>query len=288
MTERSMPWDGTTTGDASVAPYDAGTEFATLMRGLAGGDSNLDSGGIQFAAFVSGSQGDLTPTTNGANTVRVAPGVAWVNGTWYQNDANFNVTIPTPSVSTRFDYIVLRKSWAAQTVRITRVAGTEGGGIPALTQIVGVTWDQPIVVVQITTGGVMTYIDARDLVGPAHPITQVVLSGSPVLITSANTFFTPLSIPTQHGIWLLFANVIVAATTASFITAKLTDSTGSNISGALANHTLAANGRATLSLFGLDLPGVAAGLTPWRLQVESDTTTASVVVGTQMTAFRSG
>lgn len=284
MTERSMPWDGSTTGDATVAPYDAGTEFANLMRGLSGGDANANSGGIQAGALVGGSFGDLLYSNNGANTTRIAVGVAWVNGTWYQNDANVNVNVPTPSVSTRLDYIVLRKSWAAQTIRITRIAGTEGAGVPpALTQTLGVTWDQPICVVQITTGGTMTYIDARDLVGPAHPNTHVI--GSNLAITPANTFVTPATIPSQRGIWLVMGVLIVTATTASFITAKLVDSAGSTQG--TQNVTLAANGYATLMPIMIDGPAVSASVAIWKLQVESDTLTATIA-GANMYAIRLG
>ena len=79
----------------------------------------------------------------------------------YFNTASVSVTIPTPASSTRVDYIVLRANWTAQTVRITRVAGTEGAGAPSLTQSAGTTWDIPLATVSITTGGVITVTDAR-------------------------------------------------------------------------------------------------------------------------------
>lgn len=100
--------------------------------------------------------------TGSASPVAIGTGRALVYGTWYENDAGVNVVIPTPAASTRIDRIVARKSWAAQTVRITRIAGTEGAGAPAITQVAGTTWDMPICQVSITTGGVITITDERD------------------------------------------------------------------------------------------------------------------------------
>jgi hypothetical protein len=57
--------------------------------------------------------------------------------------------------------VVLRVAWAAQTVRITRIAGTEGAGLPALTQTPGTTYDVPLASASITTGGAITVTDAR-------------------------------------------------------------------------------------------------------------------------------
>jgi hypothetical protein len=66
-----------------------------------------------------------------------------------------------PTGATRIDRIVLRASWAAQTVRITRIAGVENDDAPALTQTPGTTYDIPLAQVSITTGGVITITDER-------------------------------------------------------------------------------------------------------------------------------
>jgi hypothetical protein len=159
MTERSRPWDGTTTGDATEAPYDAATEWGALFRALVPGfEQSISKGGVVMGA--SGFN-DYVISTPSANVARVAPGRGWNQGTWHENDSNVDITIPTPSVSTRIDRIVLRKSWAAQTVRLTRIAGTEGAGAPALTQSYGITWDVPLWQVGITTGAVITFVDER-------------------------------------------------------------------------------------------------------------------------------
>lgn len=180
MTERSRVWDGTATGDATEAPYDAPTEFARLFQRGFGIGQMTNLGGV-----INGAPGfsDLTPSSPVANTVRIASGIAWVYGTQYDNDANVDVNIPTPGVSTRVDRVVLRKSWAAQTVRITRIAGVEGAGAPALVQIAGTTWDIPLAQASITTGGAITLTDQREFPGtppiPAGTLTMFAGAAAP-------------------------------------------------------------------------------------------------------------
>jgi len=111
--------------------------------------------------------GNNLAVTGASSPVAVNTGAGLVYGIFYTNDASVNVAIPTPASSTRVDVIVLRASWAAQTVRITRVAGTEGAGVPAITQVANTTWDIPLANVSITTGGVCTVTDVRTYV--KHP-----------------------------------------------------------------------------------------------------------------------
>lgn len=179
MAETSRPWDGTTVGDATVAPYDAGTEWAEVHRALSpASEQSAHKGGAING--ISGFNGYLT-TSPGLNTQRVQTGIGFVQGTWHRSDANVDVTIPTPAVSTRIDRIVLRKSWAAQTVRITRIAGTEGAGVPALTQTFGTTWDVPLYQVSITVAGpgTMTLTDERVFIlVPTHAHTGATDGGA--------------------------------------------------------------------------------------------------------------
>jgi hypothetical protein len=111
--------------------------------------------------------GNNLAVSGATSPVAVNTGSALVYGIFYTNDASVNVTIATPASSTRVDVIVLRVSWAAQTVRITRVAGTEGAGVPAITQVANTTWDIPLANVSITTGGAITLTDRRTYV--KHP-----------------------------------------------------------------------------------------------------------------------
>src|SRR3990167_671738 len=166
MTETSRFWNGTTVGDASSAPYDGPTEFAQAEMALSGSVVKTNKGGVWYDDL-----NKLAVTSPAANTLRVATGHAHVYGTWYENDANVDVTIATPSGATRIDRVVLRKDWNTQTVRVTLIAGTEGGGAPALTQSIGVTWDFPLAQASITTGGVITLTDQRVFLNSSQPVT---------------------------------------------------------------------------------------------------------------------
>lgn len=159
MTERSRFWDGLTTGDATDAPYDASTKYAAVQSSLAHAAGMTNQGGV-FPNQLN----KLAPTAAGGNAspVLVDTGRALVHGQWYENDASISTAIPTPGGATRIDRLVLRKSWASETVRLTLIAGVEGGSEPALTQSLGVTWDIPICSISITTGGVITLTDERE------------------------------------------------------------------------------------------------------------------------------
>lgn len=163
MTQTSRFWNGTALGDALIeAPYDAPSEFARVMLSVAGTDNDANKGGVWYSDL-----GELAPTNPATTTVRIATGRAMVWGTWYENDASIDTTPAAPSVSTRIDRYVLRKDWATQTVRLTRIAGAEGGAAPALVQSVGTTWDYPICQASTTTGGVVTITDQRTFIGSA-------------------------------------------------------------------------------------------------------------------------
>lgn len=158
MAEISRFWDGLVTGDAVESPYDAATDFARVIASIADSFGKTNRGGV------CNEDNDLE-VSGVATPVQVDTGSAIVYGTWYNNSAAVSVAIPTPAAATRIDRIVIRKSWAAQTARITRIAGAEGGAAPAMTQAVGVTWDIPLASVSITTGGVITVTDNRELLG---------------------------------------------------------------------------------------------------------------------------
>lgn len=183
MAETSRFWDGTTVGDATASPYDAETEFADVLRGLRA--VSIAAGGNQGA--VVGALGGALVAAGTVGSVTVQDGYAFVWGNWYHNDAPVAFVIPTPAVSTRIDRIVLRKDWTAQTVRLTLISGVEGGSEPSMTQVVGTTWDIPIASASITTGGVITTTDERDLSAPVGASVFVPwVGGGPFPITTIN------------------------------------------------------------------------------------------------------
>lgn len=180
----SKPWDGTTVGDATLAPYDGPNAWAEIWRSFVGADHNEDLSGI----FTSTDYQLDASTIGTASPVYINAGIAMVHGTWYRSTAEENIIIPTPAVSTRQDRIVIRKDWTAQEVRLHRIAGAEGGGEPPLEQTDGDVWDEPIANVSITTAGVITLIDQRKFVYPA-----------PLPYVDAGVRTTALSVPVPNN-----------------------------------------------------------------------------------------
>jgi hypothetical protein len=158
LAELSILWETLSgVGDSNTSGYSDALMFE-MLRGLLTRTSNLGGVSPQYL--------NKLAVTGAASPVSVASGAALCYGIPYSNSAAVSVTIPTPATQTRIDRIVLRASWAGKTVRITRVAGTEGAGAPSLVQTPGTTWDIPLAQVSITTGSALTVTDQREwLVG---------------------------------------------------------------------------------------------------------------------------
>jgi hypothetical protein len=152
MAEQSGFWDSTGTGDGSAGGYTETQLYqhleALFLRTKA---SECVLKNFLNALVVSGT----------ATPVSIATGAAVVAGFWYINDASTTLAVPTPAASTRIDRIILRVSWSAQTVRLVRLAGVEGGAAPTLTQTLNTTYEVSLAQVSITTGGVITVTDER-------------------------------------------------------------------------------------------------------------------------------
>jgi hypothetical protein len=101
-----------------------------------------------------------------ATPVQVDTGGAVVYGMPYENTAAVNVAVVSPTTDTRQDLIVLRRDWAAQTIRITKIDGVEGGGVPAHTQSAAPSgtgiYDIPLASLSTTIGGVIAVTDLRE------------------------------------------------------------------------------------------------------------------------------
>lgn len=177
--EISRPWSGTVTGDAG--PYS---------------DDQWTDTWLALAAPVIASEGVLRDQLNElvlaglpGSPVSIDTGRAVVDGAYYANTASVNVTIPNPAANNRIDRIVLRKSWAAQTIRITRIAGAEGAVPvpPALTQADGVTWDLPLwqVYIDFPTNVITIWADDREFIGQYNPI-----GVSPTKVYAESDLFT--------------------------------------------------------------------------------------------------
>lgn len=103
--------------------------------------------------LLDGLTGFLTIIAPGGMQVQVWPGEAMIQGFLYKNDANKNLSIASnASGSTRIDLVVIRLNRTANTCVAAIVQGIAGAGAPALTQIVGGTWEFQIASVSIASG----------------------------------------------------------------------------------------------------------------------------------------
>lgn len=171
MTQRSFHWDGASVGDADALTVNAADGIGYRLANE-DYESPLVDYGFRMLWNGHGNRGVLKgwlnelAVTGVATPVAVNTGGAIVYGMPYENTVSVNVAVPSPTTDTRQDRIVLRRDWSAQTVRITRIAGVEGGGIPAMTQSAAPSgtgiWDIPLATLSVTTGGVITVTDARE------------------------------------------------------------------------------------------------------------------------------
>lgn len=152
MAQSSIFWPTNGVGDGASQYTDAQLQ-AWLRRTFL---RDLTTEGIE-----SGFANELA-VSGASSPVSIATGAALVYGIPYENTAVVSQAIATPSVGTTGHRIVLRASWAAQTVRVTDIASADGtAAIPALVQTPGTTYDIPLATLTITTGGVITVTDAR-------------------------------------------------------------------------------------------------------------------------------
>ncbi len=155
MTETSRPWAGIVTGDSG--PY-SDTEWADTWA--------------SFFAPVLATQGVFRNQLNELNLtgavtpISVNSGRAVVDGIWYESTAAETFAIGTPATA-RIDTVVLRKTFAAQTVRLAVLAGAVSPTpVPQTLTQDGVTWETAIWKIHITSGGVITIIaDDRRFLG---------------------------------------------------------------------------------------------------------------------------
>lgn len=150
MAEFSWPFNLLPTiGDAQT--YSA-TEFATYFNQTAIGEgANLANRGV-----VRGFDNELSvvATSPTSTSVNVSTGAAYVQGIGYVNSAIVAVPIAANgSGLTRVDVIVLRTNFNNnKQVRIARVQGTPGGGVPGLSQVAGSIWEIPLAYVTLANG----------------------------------------------------------------------------------------------------------------------------------------
>lgn len=157
MTEKSYLWTTGGAGDGSATYTRADWQkIAKILAAVFGAEGVSPS-------WLNALEGTVT----GANTASINTGGAIVDGKPYDNDAAVSVNVPSAVGvgNTRIDRIVLRADWTAQTVRITRIAGTDAASptAPAITTTSGTTYDVKLYQALVNTSGTVTLTDEREL-----------------------------------------------------------------------------------------------------------------------------
>lgn len=155
MAEMSYLWTTSSNGDGTSTYSRA--DWSVIAKLLAAGNG--------LEGVIPRFLNELEGTVTGANAVSINTGGGVVDGKPYQNGSATAVAIPSASGggNTRIDRIVLRASWSAQTVRITRIAGTDAASptAPDITQTSGTTYDIPLYRALVNTSGTVTLTDER-------------------------------------------------------------------------------------------------------------------------------
>lgn len=177
MSEVSHWW--TTGGAGDGASTYTRTDLAIIAK-ILGACSSYEGVAPKFLNV-------LNATSPSANTLRVQSGGAIVDGRTYYNSGNTDVTIPSASGggNTRIDRVVLRADWTAQTVRLTRIAGTDAVNptVPAITQTSGTTYDILLYKVLVNTSGSLTITDERTIASEQFSLTFVIGDGVVAITT---------------------------------------------------------------------------------------------------------
>ncbi len=153
MAESSIFWPTNGIGDG-VSNYTA-DDLQSLFQRLYTRDASVEG-------VVSGWLNEMSVSLAGtASPATVATGAAMVAGIPYENTTAVDFTIATPATLTRKDLLVLRADYAAQTVRLVLISGIEGGSVPTVSQVAGVTWEVAIAEIWARTSGIFSVVDQR-------------------------------------------------------------------------------------------------------------------------------
>lgn len=162
MTEISMLWATSTTGDGAVAGYSedytTGLFHHTLINDLTA-EGPLKN--YLNALAVTATSHAATPY------VTVDTGAAWLYGFHYWNDAALDINVTLPVVGDTGFRVVLRATYGVtRTVRAAVVMNTDGvAAIPALTQTAGTLWEISLASGVVDTNGDIWMTAAKSVAG---------------------------------------------------------------------------------------------------------------------------
>lgn len=254
MTEISRPFDGTLIGDAG--PYSS-ADWAQSWRMLDIADS-ANSGVLPYVE----EELEVVATSPASNQVTVSTGAAIVRGRWYYNDTDSNQSISAnASGSTRIDLIVLEANIVNQEVRIAKVQGTPGSGLPSLTQNSSI-WQIPLAYVTAVNG--FTTLDQSDITDMREWAKIPPFIAIPVTNISASVL--------ESGACAVWSG------TAESITTSTTLGGGGAVAGVAERRMLATSGTGRIVIAGIYPMIVSAAVSIGDLLTQSTTAGRAVTI----------
>src|SRR3990172_12848764 len=218
MAEDSSLW--TTGGAGDGAATITRADWTDILKVIA---ACMDDEGVAPAYLNA-----LVGSVPGANTARIGTGGAVVDGKPYWNTAAVDVTIPsaTGGGNTRIDRIVARADWTLQTVRLTRIAGTDAASptAPAITQTSGTTYDIKLYQALVDTAGTVTLTDERTF---AKPGTDSIVTAAitDLAVTTAKIAAEAVTTAKIADLGVTTAKIAAAAVTTAKIATDAVDDT---------------------------------------------------------------
>jgi hypothetical protein len=146
MTEQSTFWTTDTVGDDDALSREI---WWKVLKSMMGSFEQTHKSGVAWGSGDGVNSPLLVVETSPASAaVKVNIGRAFVDGAWYETDAAETLSIAANNDGSgfaRIDTIVLRKSYAVQTVRLAVLQGTPAASpaAPTLTQNSS-TWEYPL------------------------------------------------------------------------------------------------------------------------------------------------
>ncbi len=169
MAENSILWTTSGTGDGSAGGYSM-SQMVTWMQMLFTRDNTSEG-------VADGYGNELEVTNPSGRNLSVNTGGALCYGFPYWNTAPVTLTLRHPTSGTTGWRVVLRASWAAQTVRLALLEASDGTATPpAVTQTANTTWEISIAYGTITTGDVIAITDDRDYIHSTTEVTPAMIA----------------------------------------------------------------------------------------------------------------
>lgn len=152
----SLPWDGTTLGDAG--PYSA-SEWQSAWKGMLGTGQGITVGKEQkdWGIFRKVGEAFRPSATGAANSISILEGTALINGVFVRQTSVPSIAASFDTNSsgfTRIDRVVLEANYVTQESNVVVIKGTPGASptAPALTQSTLTKWQIPVCQVSLANG----------------------------------------------------------------------------------------------------------------------------------------